>query len=63
MDIERRHTDFHERDLIMKLTENIDKPNVDLKEPDKIIKVDILGKETAISVLRRDEFLNTTKMK
>ena len=61
--IEKRNYDLHERDLVIKLTEKINKPNVDLKNPDKIIKVDILGDRAGISVLRSDELLNVTHFK
>ena len=63
MDLEKRQHEAHERDLIIKLTEIVDKPNVDLKNPDKIIKVDIIGNEAGISILRRDEVLNVVDFK
>ncbi len=63
MDLGKRNFEEHERDLIIKLTDVIDKPNVDLKDPDKIIKVDILGNEAGISLLRKDEILSVPKLK
>ena len=63
MDIGRRKTDLHEKELILKLTEVIDKTNVDLKNPDKIFKVEIIGNKAGISVLDKEELLNTAKLK
>ncbi len=49
--------------LILKLTEVVDKPNVDLKKPQKIIKVEIIGNKAGLSLLKADELLNTLKVK
>ncbi|HLD49373.1 MAG TPA: THUMP domain-containing protein [archaeon] len=64
MDLTKRHYDsMSTTELIMKLTENIEKPNVDLKNPDKIVKVEIIGENAGISLLDADEFLDVQKMK
>ena len=63
MDLGKRHTEKHERDLIMKLTEVINKPKVDLENPDKIIKVEIIGNKAGIALLNKDELLNIPKLK
>ena len=47
--------------LIVKLTEMINKPKVDLEKPDKIIKVEIIGKEAGISLLNKDELFSVKK--
>ena len=62
MDLGKRQTEHHEKDLIIKLTEPIDKPNVDLKAPDKIMKVEIVGEDTGLSLLTPDELLDTQKI-
>ncbi|MDD5086975.1 MAG: THUMP domain-containing protein [Candidatus Nanoarchaeia archaeon] len=63
MDIAKRCYDkYSTTELIMKLTEIVDKPNVDLNNPDKIIRVDIIGDEAGISVLEKNEILNTTSV-
>jgi tRNA(Ser,Leu) C12 N-acetylase TAN1 len=62
MDIGKHKTELHERDLIIKLTEVIDKPNVDLKNPDKIIKVEVIKDKSAISLLKPDELLSVAKL-
>jgi len=64
MDIaKRRYDKYHTTELIMKLTEVVDKPNVDLKDPDRIIRVDIIGNEAAVSLLKKQELLNITLLK
>ncbi len=57
MDLDRRRTKEHERDLILKLTEVVDRPKVDLSNPDKIIKVEIIGDKAGIALLKKDELL------
>jgi tRNA(Ser,Leu) C12 N-acetylase TAN1 len=62
MEIGRHKTELHERDLIIKLTEIIDKPNVDLKDPEKIINVEIIKDKCAISLLKPMESLSIGKL-
>lgn len=49
--------------LIMTLTEDINRPKVDLENPDKIIKVEIVGNKAGLALLGKDELLNTSKFK
>lgn len=63
MELGKRGHDFDTVDLIMKLTEHVSRPKVDLKNPQKIIKVEIIGDRTGVSLLGRDEYLNVTKQK
>ncbi|MBS3097593.1 hypothetical protein J4209_02235 [Candidatus Woesearchaeota archaeon] len=63
MDLGKRKTDLHEKDLIIKLTEVINKPKVDLEKPDKIVKVEIIGNKAGIALLGKDELLNIPKLK
>jgi len=35
----------------------VDRKEIDLKKPEKIIKVEIVGKDAGISLLEPDEFL------
>ncbi|MBI2558071.1 hypothetical protein HYW20_02005 [Candidatus Woesearchaeota archaeon] len=59
MDLHKRHFDsMHSTELIMKLTEVIDKPKVDLENPQKIMEVQIIGKKTGLSLLSKDEILS-----
>ena len=59
----RKTTKDYGKDIIIKLTDVVDKPKVDLKDPDKIIKVEITGNKTAISILAKDDFLALSKLK
>ena len=55
----RRYDKHGTMELVMKLTEVIDKPNVDLKKPKKIMQVEIIGNKAGLALLNDDEFLNT----
>lgn len=59
----RKYDKYTTTNLIETLTEGINKPNVDLKKPDKIVKVDIIGEQAAISLLNADEYLDVHKIK
>lgn len=56
----RKTTKEYPKDIIIKLTEVVDKPNVDLKNPDKIVKIEIVGDKAAVSLLSKDELLKKT---
>jgi len=57
----RRYTLYHKIDIIQELAELIDE-KVDLEKPDKILRVDIIGKYAGISVLSPRDVFSTTKM-
>ena len=58
MDLHKRHFDeMPSTELIMKLTEVVDKPKVDLDNPQKIMEVQIMGKKTGLALLNKDEIL------
>lgn len=64
LELAKRRFDKHDTmALIVKLTEPINKPNVDLKNPEQIIKVEIMGERTGIALLNRDEYLDVAKIK
>jgi len=63
LDLGKRKYDVPTNELIMKLTDPIDRPNVDLKNPDKIVEVQIIGNRAGISILNADEFLDVLKVK
>lgn len=50
----RRWQQYHTRDIVVHLAQAIDR-KVDLSHPDKLVRVDIVGKQTAVSVLRPGE--------
>jgi len=56
----RRYTLHHKIDIIETLAELIDE-KVDLTNPDKILRVDIIGNYAGISVLSPHEIFSTTK--
>ncbi len=58
MDLHKRHFDeMQSTELTIKLTEAVDKPKVDLQNPQKIIEVQIIGKKTGLALLNKDEVL------
>lgn len=54
----RRYTLYHRIDIIKELAQLIDE-KVDLKNPDKIVRIDIIGKYAAVSVLSPREVFST----
>lgn len=64
MSLNKRKWDkMHTTQLVLTLTEVIDKPNVDLVNPEKIIQVEIIGEEAGISILKPNETLDVSKIK
>ncbi|MFQ6074115.1 MAG: THUMP domain-containing protein [Candidatus Bathyarchaeia archaeon] len=57
----RRYTLYHKIDIIRELAKLIDE-KVDLEKPDKILRVDIIGKYAGVSVLSPRDVFSTTKM-
>ena len=61
MEVEkRRWTKMHRIDVIKELAKDI-KQKVDLENPDKILRIDIIGKHAAISLIKPDEIFSTRK--
>ncbi|MBI2579009.1 MAG: THUMP domain-containing protein [Candidatus Aenigmarchaeota archaeon] len=61
--VKRGYDRYGTPELIKTLTENIDRQHVDLKNPDKIVKVEIFGEKAAVALLNSDELLEVAKMK
>lgn len=59
----RETTKEYPKDLIIQLTDVVDKPKVDLENPEKIIKVEIIGDKAAISLVTKEEILSVAKLK
>jgi len=57
----RRYTLYHRIEIIKELAELIDE-EVDLKNPDKILRVDIIGKYAGVSVLAPQEIFSATHL-
>jgi tRNA acetyltransferase TAN1 len=53
----RRWRQYHTREIIEHLASSIDRA-VDLRNPDWIVWIDVLGPRTAISLLKRDEIFS-----
>ena len=47
-------------DMIVRLTESISNTNVDLKNPDMIVKIEILGRKAGVSLLEKGKVLDTS---
>lgn len=63
MRLDKRHFDkMHTTELILKLTEVVERSNVDLENPKKIISVQIIGRKAGFSLLNADEFLDVNKI-
>jgi len=56
----RRNTSLHSADIIKELASLIDE-KVDLDNPDKIVRVELLGNNACISVVRPDEVFSAAK--
>lgn len=63
MHVHKRHHPKHSEELMLTLTEPIQKGKVDLKHPDKIIAVEVLGGMAGISLLNGDELINANKLR
>jgi len=56
----RRYTRYHKIEIIRELAELIDE-KVDLENPEKILRIDILGKYAGVSVLTPQEIFSVAK--
>ena len=63
LNLNKRKFEVDTRELITKLTEPIERPKVDLSNPDMIVQVEIVGKQAGISLLAKDELLEVSKIK
>ena len=63
MQLNKRHFEGESTEIILKLTEVVERSNVDLTSPEKIIQVEIIGNQAGVSLLKPDEYLNVPKMK
>lgn len=60
--VEKRHTNLSSREVIEAVASVIDQ-KVDLKNPDWIVQVEIVGPEIGISILKDEQILSTVKAK
>jgi tRNA(Ser,Leu) C12 N-acetylase TAN1 len=54
----RRWQQHHTRENVEHLARSIDQ-KVDLRKPDRIVRIDVLGARTAISLLRAEDVFST----
>jgi len=60
--IEKRHTYLERKDIINKIASILNN-KVDLKNPNKIILIEILGERTGISIIEPDDIISVPKLK
>ena len=63
MHVHKRHHPKHSEELMLTLTDGIQKGRVDLKHPQKIIAVEVLGGRAAISLLDRSEIIDVNRLR
>jgi len=64
MEIHKRfYGAFHTNELIEKLAQHVDRPKVDLKNPQKTIRIEIIAREAGLSLLEPKEHLSVNKVK
>ncbi|MEM3897389.1 MAG: THUMP domain-containing protein [Nitrososphaerota archaeon] len=60
--IEKRHTSLSSSEIIEATAKNVDR-RVDLKNPDWIVLIEVVGAYTGISVLKSDQILSLAKLR
>ncbi len=63
MHVHKRHHPKHSEDLMLLLTEPVVKGKVDLRRPQKIIAVEVLGPMAGIALLRNDEIIDVNQLR
>ncbi len=63
MEINKRDYPKHFSELIIPLTEPVERDNVDLENPQKIIRVEIISGKAGISLLTPNYILDVPKIK
>jgi tRNA acetyltransferase TAN1 len=58
----RRYTALHKIDIIREAAELIDQ-RVNLRNPDRIVRIDVIASQAGVSVLKPDEVFSVTKAK
>jgi tRNA(Ser,Leu) C12 N-acetylase TAN1 len=63
MHVHKRHHPKHSEELMLALTDRIRKGRVDLKHPEKIVAVEVLGSMAAISLLERNQIIDLNRLR
>lgn len=59
----RFYEGHHTRELIEELAQHVNRPNVDLENPDKTIRIEIIREEAALSLLKPREHFSVNEAK
>jgi hypothetical protein len=59
----RFYNKYHTQELIEHFAEHVNRPNVDLENPDKTIRIEIMGNEAALSLLGHREHFSVNAVK
>ena len=62
MTVEKRHTELSTKEIIEAAAKHIDR-EVNLKNPDRIVLIEVMGGATGISVIKPDDILSIVKEK
>lgn len=57
----RRFTKYHSEEIIRTLEVHIKSKKIDLHNPDKILRIDILGKWAGVTILKPEDVFSTAK--
>lgn len=57
----RRFTKYHSEEIIKALEVHIASKSIDIHSPDKILRVDILGDQAGITILKPEDIFSTAK--
>ena len=63
MHMHKRRHDMSSEELVLALTEPISKGKVDLRRPDKIIAVEVLGAMAGMSLVTRDQIVDANRLR
>ena len=63
MHLHKRHSNYDYESLIIRLTDPINKGTVDLKHPNKILVVEVLGDQAGMALVNRDEILDVNEIR
>ena len=61
--LRKRRTQLHTMDLIKLLTDPVDRGKVDLKHPDKMLVVEIMGDVAGMSLVTKEQMLDVNKVR
>jgi tRNA acetyltransferase TAN1 len=63
MHLHKRHCSIDYESLIIRLTDPVNKGTVDLKHPNKILVVEVLGDQAGMALVNRDEMLDVNEVR